>query len=31
MAPNNEVFHKLVGPCVGLVDRIRDKFTGRES
>ena len=29
MAPNNEVFHKLVGPGVGLVDRLRDKLSGR--
>lgn len=28
-APNNQVFHKLVGPGVGLVDRLRDKLTGR--
>jgi len=28
-APNSEIFHKLVGPGVGLVDRIRDKLTGR--
>src|SRR3712207_4341781 len=28
-APNNEVFHKLVGPGVGLVDRLRDKLSGR--
>ena len=28
-APNNELFHKLVGPGVGLVDRLRDKLTGR--
>jgi hemerythrin superfamily protein len=28
-APNNELFHKLVGPGVGLVDRVRDKLTGR--
>jgi hemerythrin superfamily protein len=28
-APNNELFHKLVGPGVGLVDRARDKLTGR--
>jgi hemerythrin-like domain-containing protein len=28
-APNNEVFHKLVGPGVGLVDRLKDKLTGR--
>jgi hemerythrin superfamily protein len=28
-APNNEVFHKLVGPGVGLMDRVRDKLAGR--
>jgi hemerythrin superfamily protein len=28
-APRSEVFHKLVGPGVGLVDRARDKLTGR--
>jgi len=28
-APNSELFHKLVGPGVGLVDRLRDKLTGR--
>jgi hemerythrin superfamily protein len=28
-APNNQVFHKLVGPGVGLMDRVRDKLTGR--
>jgi hemerythrin superfamily protein len=28
-APNSEMFHKLVGPGVGLVDRLRDKLTGR--
>ena len=28
-SPNNEVFHKLVGPGVGLMDRVRDKLTGR--
>lgn len=31
VAPNNEVFHKLVGPGVGFVDRLRDKLTGRAS
>jgi hemerythrin superfamily protein len=31
LAPNNEVFHKLVGPGVGLVDRLRDKLSGRAS
>lgn len=28
-APNSEAFHKLVGPGVGLVDRLRDKLSGR--
>ncbi len=28
-APNAELFHKLVGPGVGLVDRLRDRLTGR--
>ena len=28
-APNNQLFHKLVGPGVGLVDRLRDKLTQR--
>jgi hemerythrin superfamily protein len=28
-APNSELFHKMVGPGVGLVDRLRDKITGR--
>ena len=31
LAPNNEVFHKLVGPGVGLFDRLRGKLTGRAS
>jgi hemerythrin-like domain-containing protein len=31
LAPNNQVFHKLVGPGVGLVDRLRDKLTGRNA
>ncbi|MEU8231501.1 hemerythrin domain-containing protein [Actinoplanes sp. NPDC048967] len=30
-APNNELFHKLVGPGVGLVDRLRDKLSGRNT
>jgi hemerythrin superfamily protein len=29
LAPNNQLFHKLVGPGVGLVDRIRDALTNR--
>ena len=28
-APHNELFHKTVGPGVGLVDRLRDKLTDR--
>jgi len=28
-APNSELFHKTVGPGVGLVDRLRDRLTGR--
>jgi hemerythrin superfamily protein len=28
-APNAELFHKLVGPGVGLVDRLRDRLSGR--
>jgi len=31
LAPNNQVFHKLVGPGVGLVDRLRDKLTNRNT
>ncbi len=29
LAPNNQLFHKLVGPGVGLVDRVRDALTQR--
>jgi hemerythrin superfamily protein len=28
-APNSELFHKLAGPGVGLVDRLRDMITSR--
>ncbi|MFN8076711.1 MAG: hemerythrin domain-containing protein [Kineosporiaceae bacterium] len=28
-APNNKLFHQLVGPGVGLVDRLHDKLTGK--
>ncbi len=28
-APHNELFHKLAGPGVGFIDRLRDKLTGR--
>lgn len=31
LAPNNQVFHKLVGPGVGLVDRLRDKLANRNT
>ena len=31
LAPNDQLFHKLVGPGVGLVDRLRDKLTGRST
>ncbi len=30
-ALNAELFHKLVGPGVGMVDRLRDKMTGRST
>ena len=30
-APNAELFHKTVGAGVGLVDRLRDKLTGRST
>ena len=30
-APHSEAFHKLVGPGVGFVDRLRDKLTGRST
>lgn len=30
-APNSALFHKLAGPGVGLVDRLRDRLTGRSS
>jgi hemerythrin superfamily protein len=30
-APNAEMFHKLVGPGVGMLDRMRDKLTGRST
>lgn len=29
LAPNSALFHVLVGPGVGLVDRLRDKLSGR--
>jgi hemerythrin superfamily protein len=30
-APHSELFHKTLGPGVGLVDRLRDKLTGRSN
>lgn len=30
-APHSELFHKAVGPGVGMVDRLRDKLTGRDT
>ncbi|MCE0763837.1 hemerythrin domain-containing protein [Pseudonocardia kujensis] len=30
-APNSELFHKMAGPGVGLVDRLRDRLSGREA
>lgn len=30
-APNAALFHKLAGPGVGLVDRLRDRLAGRSS
>jgi hypothetical protein len=30
-APNSELFHKSVGPGVGMIDRLRDKLTGRST
>lgn len=30
-APHSELFHKSVGPGVGMIDRLRDKLTGRKT
>lgn len=30
-APHSELFHKSIGPGVGMVDRLRDKLTGRQT
>lgn len=30
-APHSELFHKTIGPGVGMVDRLRDKLMGRET
>jgi hemerythrin superfamily protein len=31
LAPHSELFHKTVGLGVGLIDRLRDKLTGRKT
>lgn len=31
MAPHSALFHKLVGPGVGFVDRLRDRLEGRRT
>jgi len=30
-APHSELFHKTIGPGVGMIDRLRDKLTGRKT
>ena len=30
-APHSELFHKTVGAGVGMIDRLRDKLTGRQT
>ena len=30
-APHSELFHKTIGPGVGMIDRLRDKLTGRQT
>jgi hemerythrin-like domain-containing protein len=30
-APHSELFHKAVGPGVGMIDKLRDKLTGRST
>ncbi len=30
-APHSELFHKTIGPGVGMVDRLRDLLTGRKT
>lgn len=30
-APHSELFHKTVGPGIGMVDRLRDALTGRHT
>lgn len=30
-APHSELFHKTIGPGVGMIDRLMDKLTGRKT
>ncbi len=30
-APHSALFHKTIGPGVGMIDRLRDKLTGRQT
>ena len=30
-APHSELFHKTIGPGIGMIDRLRDKLTGRHT
>ena len=30
-APHSELFHKTIGPGVGMIDRLRDKLSGRQT
>jgi hemerythrin superfamily protein len=30
-APHSELFHKTIGPGIGMIDRLRDKLTGRQT
>lgn len=30
-SPHSELFHKMVGPGVGMVDKLRDKLSGRST
>ena len=30
-APHSELFHKTIGPGVGMIDRLRDKLTARQT
>lgn len=31
LAPHSELFHKTIGPGVGMIDRLRDALTGRHT